>query len=357
LNDINLEGVADPTKNNHAANKNYVDSRTYETNRELSLLYNFVDLGLPSGTLWSSCNVGANSPEESGNYYAWGELSTKPEYTKNNYRHPTISDNISGNIQYDAARANWGGDWRIPTKNEMQELLDNCSKTFTTQNGVKGYKLISKNNSNIIFLPASGYYYGSTLNGEASYGYYWTSTYKTNSYSDYCLRFYNNSSYVDYFNSYYGYSIRPVLNKFANNNNHRYIDMGLPSGLLWATCNIGAATPEAYGDYFAWGETSTKSEYTSSNNNAYNNPIFNIASSTCDVATYTNINWSIPTYTEFKELINNCETKYTNLNGINGFEFISKINGKMIFMPTVGYYDEYGIDDYYFRYWSSTNYN
>ena len=90
--------------------------------------HEYVDLGLPSGLKWATCNVGASKPEDFGNYYAWGETSPKDEYTEDNCStyEKQIND-ISGNAQYDAARANWGGKWRLPTKSEMQELRYKCT--------------------------------------------------------------------------------------------------------------------------------------------------------------------------------------------------------------------------------------
>ena len=114
-----------------------------------------VDLGLPSGLKWATYNVGATTPEDYGNYYAWGETATKSEYTKQNsvtYRRQIYD--ISGNAQYDAARANWGSTWRMPTKAEIEELLIDCAWTRTTQNGVNGYRVTGPND-NSIFLPAT----------------------------------------------------------------------------------------------------------------------------------------------------------------------------------------------------------
>ena len=126
----------------------------------------YVDLGL--SVKWATCNVGANSPEEFGNYYAWGETATKETYDHDNC--PTYGLSISElqsqvyidseynlTSQYDAATANWGGDWRMPTKTEQFELINNCTWSWTTQNGVEGYKVVSKRNGNYIFLPAAGW--------------------------------------------------------------------------------------------------------------------------------------------------------------------------------------------------------
>ena len=131
----------------------------------------YVDLGL--SVKWAKYNIGASETSLYGNYYAWGEITTKNSYDANNSATYGVDlDNIYGNPKYDAASANWGGSWRMPTKNEMQELINNCTWTWTTQNGVNGYLVTGKNN-NSIFLPASGYKGGQVENLNVS-SYYWS---------------------------------------------------------------------------------------------------------------------------------------------------------------------------------------
>ncbi|MDE6689885.1 MAG: hypothetical protein K2J86_08430, partial [Prevotella sp.] len=138
--------------------------------------HEYVDLGLPSGLKWAICNVGASSPSEYGNYYAWGETTTKAEFTEENNKtwEKNIGD-ISGNSDYDAARANWGGSWRLPSKKECEELDSKCTWTWTTQGGHNGYKVTGPN-GNSIFLPAAGWCLGSSLNDAGDDGRYWSST-------------------------------------------------------------------------------------------------------------------------------------------------------------------------------------
>ena len=176
--------------------------------------HEYVDLGLPSGLKWATCNVGANKPEEYGNYYAWGETETKNTYTPENSRtlYKPMKD-ISGNSQYDAARVQWGGNWRMPTYDELNELRTYCEWTRITQNGVKGYKVVGPN-GNSIFLPAAGYRSDSSLCSVGSYGRYWSST-PIESYDNYgawIFRFYGGCKGVlqnvwrqD------GLTVRPVL--------------------------------------------------------------------------------------------------------------------------------------------------
>ena len=191
--------------------------------------HEYVDLGLPGGTLWATCNVGASKPEEYGNHYAWGETSTKSSYTSNNSvtSGKNFSD-IGGNPTYDVAREKWGSTWRLPTKAEFDELLSNCTWTWTTQNGIKCYKVTSKKNGNSIFLPAAGWRdskkndkiifqpaagwrNGTSLYGQGTYGKYWSST-PRGSNIDYAYKLNFNSGRHDTSPSgrYYGMSVRPV---------------------------------------------------------------------------------------------------------------------------------------------------
>ena len=118
--------------------------------------HDYVDLGLPSGLKWATCNVGASSPEECGDYYAWGEVETKSSYTESNSStyHKKMSD-ISGNRAYDVACKKWGSSWRLPTYDEFDELVSFCEWKEATQGGKKGYMGIGPN-GNSFFLPAVG---------------------------------------------------------------------------------------------------------------------------------------------------------------------------------------------------------
>lgn len=134
-----------------------------------------VDLGLT--VKWASCNVGATAPEEYGGHYAWGETEEKEDYseaTSTTFNVDAGAD-IAG-TEYDVAHVKWGGAWRLPTKAEWQELVDECTWTWTSENGVNGYKVTGPND-NSIFLPAAGCGQGTTMNKNAEeYGYYWGST-------------------------------------------------------------------------------------------------------------------------------------------------------------------------------------
>lgn len=177
-------------------------------------LYEYVDLGLPSGVKWAAYNVGAGAPHEYGDYYAWGEIETKTSYTEKNCSTygKTMSD-IRGNAQYDVARAKWGGTWRLPTKAECEELIDeeNCTWEWTTQSGVNGCKVTSKVNGNSIFLPAAGYRNGTSINDTESRGNYWSSTPRESNTNDaYYLGFYSKGYLASLNSRYCGFCVRPV---------------------------------------------------------------------------------------------------------------------------------------------------
>ena len=172
-----------------------------------------VDLGLTSGLKWAAYNLGAEAPEEYGDFYAWGETTTKAEFNDDNcVTIDKIMNDISGNAQFDAATANWGGSWRMPTKDEMQELVVHCEWEYTQVNGVNGAKVIGPNGS-CIFLPAAGGRDGSSLFDDGDYGYYWCSTPYGIGNDDraWGLDFDNGFGYVDW--GYYrgnGLPVRPI---------------------------------------------------------------------------------------------------------------------------------------------------
>ena len=187
--------------------------------------HEFVDLGLPSGTKWATCNVGATKPEEYGDYFAWGETESKDNYDSSTYK---WTENFCikycipssyGNVDYkytlelsdDAAHVNWGGDWRMPTSAEIRELCTECTWTRSIKNDVNGY-FVTGPNGNSIFLPAAGYRVYSDLRDAGSFGKYWTSSvaYSYDFYAEGLLF----SNYIDKFYDgmrSYGLSVRPVL--------------------------------------------------------------------------------------------------------------------------------------------------
>lgn len=324
-----------------------------------------IDLGLPSGTKWASCNVGATKPEEYGGYYAWGETEEKDVY---NYYSYTVRSDI-GSIKkingsgYDVAHVKWGEVWMMPTEIQFRELLNCCTTEWTQLNGVNGYKFTGPNN-NCIFLPAGGERFSDRLNGEGKCGCYWSG------FSSSRLFFEDSYTSLDGSSSYEGLLVRPVMNvrikdvsSCPDDNHPHYIDLGLPNGTLWSCSNIDASSPVNYGNYYAWGETEEKDIYD------WNSYIHcdgscetchdignNISSTQYDIA-YSKWggSWEMPTITQFVEIINNCSIVSTQPNGVEGMKFTGP-NGNSIFLPAAGYYynEVFRGEDEECRYWSDT---
>ena len=190
----------------HSSDNRYLG--TLVINQEGAFNLEYVDLGLPSGVKWATCNIGSSTPEGYGGFYAWGEMETKSEYTEANYKWSGQSlGDISGNSNYDVACALWGGDWRIPTLYDYNELLERCTWEWGASNGVAGYKITGPN-GNCIFMPAAG----ECWSNESLVGRelrYWAST-PYNEYA-YCLSADTSTKgmYASY--AYVGLSIRPVF--------------------------------------------------------------------------------------------------------------------------------------------------
>ena len=294
-----------------------VDSVTF--NKMIHNGYEYVDLGLPSGLLWATYNVGATKPEEYGDYFAWGETAPKTEYTYETYKwcdgtysvltkyninsvRGEIDNRTTLELEDDAAHVNWGGYWRMPTKTNMEELYNKCVLTYTTLNGVNGY-FVEGPNRNRIFLPMCGFIrIVPTAQGES--GPYWSSSLCTSgggqSNFGYSISFHVDNVNIGMAERIYGMPIRPVctLNSMSQRemyvwqggskttfvvadvdsvtfgkentppatgteNGYEWVDLGL--SVKWATCNVGATKPEEYGDYFAWGEVEPKDYYDWSN--------------------------------------------------------------------------------------------
>ena len=171
-----------------------------------------VDLGLPSGTKWASYNVGATKPEEYGNYYAWGETETKDIYSEDSYDYANISNDIAGS-DYDVAHVKWGGSWRMPSEDQVNELIDNCTRKWIRSNGVLGTQVTGPN-GNTIFLPHAGRYdkdgYLTDLQSSGAH-FYWSSTLLSSNYkSARILRLESDRWYVGYWSRYVGFPVRPV---------------------------------------------------------------------------------------------------------------------------------------------------
>ena len=184
--------------------------------------YEYVDLGLPSGLKWATCNVGASSPEQSGLYFAWGETTGYTAEQVENRKHsfsnkvykagPAASISTDLTLEQDAAHVNLGGNWRMPTQAECKELLDNCNVVWTDDyNGtrVTGKVFTSKVNGNSVFFPAAGYCSYSTVSSVGSDGFYWSTSWYSSSNAWY-FNFGSGGQNVFNNSRYSGLSVRGV---------------------------------------------------------------------------------------------------------------------------------------------------
>ena len=396
---------------------------------EPTLVDEYVDLGLGSGTLWATHNLGATNPEDYGDYFAWGEtVPNKETYTwqttawvyyengsmrlskyNTDSQYGDIDNKTELDLEDDAAYVNWGPQWRMPSIAQFDELLTQCTWQWTELNGVKG-RLLTGPNGNTLFLPAAGQRSGANVSSVGSNGNYWsrelyyvnpTSYRPTNGYK---LYFSSSMKQKNSGSRNYGYPVRPVyvpqddptggyergdcnfdgLVNIADVSElinyllfdewseptlvEDYVDLGLPNGTLWAKHNVGANKPEANGDYFAWGETEPKENYTANSYKwAYveNGKIYytkyNTDSANGEVDNKTELDpeddaatvnmgseWRMPTIDEITELIENCTWQWTKLNGVNGYQ-VTGPNGNSIFLPASGESAMYsiGLKGYY----------
>ena len=374
-----------------------------------------IDLGLSSGTLWACCNVGASTPEGYGGYYAWGETEEKDYYDWSTYIHcdgsssscHDLGDDIAG-TQYDVAHVKWGGSWVMPSSG--YELTSECTSEWTSENGVKGLRITGSNGGSI-FLPAAGgiiWWDWDELDDVGTDGHYWTSTQEP-----WYLYFAVDMNFnLDHSDSGYWYfpadfrsngrTVRPVsffgppvmliqmkdgrvikiviedISSISfrekeesqdgyltcpDDNHPHMIDLGLPSGTLWACCNVGATTPEGYGGYYAWGETEEKDYYDwetyihcDGDWDTCHDLGDDIAGTQYDVAHVKwGGSWVMPSLDQIKELLNNSTSKWVTENGVNGRRFTGS-NGGSIFLPAAGgrWYDDPDDAGFSGVYWSST---
>ncbi len=462
--------------------------------------HEWVDLGLPSGTLWATCNIGATTPEGYGDYFAWGETEPKQVYDWQTYKwgyyfqggmSKYVTNSEYGMIDYkteleledDAASANWGPSWCTPTSVQQSELYSECSWEWTSMNDVNGY-MVTGPNGNTLFLPAAGCYEESSNYYEGSSGDYWSRSLRVNL-AIYSFTLHLYGGYYGSVNLYEetrerGLSVRAVrvspddlyieqqsldlgvvpigetctgkltIVNCTNNSmtltltadapfmfnqeestassitlvvpgntrdtvavmftattpgefngnvtiqnaaldggqrvipvhahaitdefpQHEWVDMGLPSGTLWATCNVGASSPEEYGDYFAWGEITPKEAYTWETYELCNGTSRSMTKycidsyyglvdhkyelEPADDAAYMNWgpSWRIPTTEQQMELAQYGTWQSTSINGINGY-LVTGPNGNTLFFPKTGYYDgsTNQLAGYYSFYWSGT---
>ena len=301
----------------------------------------YVDLGLPSGNLWAKCNLGASSPEAYGDYYAWGEVEPKQEYTKSNHKWYKEGAPSQGFTKYnnedgkltlededDAVIQKLGNGWRTPTLADFRELTNQKYTTIekTTLNGVAGYQITSKKNKKSIFIPFAGFKNSEKpqtrfISDDEEVAVCMTNLRRIDNmvYNAWTFAFQNDRIGRYGKRRPDGISIRPVKGPGVPVPNN-CVDLGLASGLLWAKCNMGTTDPTQLGDYYAWGETSTKKKYYSDNYKhfkidggikvlKYNEKDGKTVLDLNDDAARANIGagYRIPTKEDWEELLEDCK--------------------------------------------------
>ena len=315
--------------------------------RDIYNNYEYVDLqltGSAANLMFATCNVGASKETEDGNYYQWGAGSTTYQNT-NQYHTGGTNTAYTLPMSADTARQVMGGKWRMPTSAECAALTAQTNYEFTTINGVAGGKFSKTvdGKERYVFFPAAGYYLSGSLYSKGSNGRVWGST-PSNSSKAYYLYFSSGGKGIyDYARSY-GLSVRGVYNPNEPDENGRgvidnyeYVDLGLPSKVKWATCNVGATAETAYGDYYKYGAGSTK--YVFGNDSGFYSG--NSATLPLSADTARQVmggTWKMPTSAHCQELIDNTTSAWTRNNKVSGVTFTSKKNtNAKIFFPAGGY--------------------
>lgn len=303
----------------------------------------YVDLGLPSGNLWAKCNLGASAPEAYGDYYAWGEVEPKQEYTNSNHKWykegaPSLGftkyNNEDGKLSLededDAVIQKLGNGWRTPTLADFRELTNQKYTTIekTTLNGVAGYKITSKKNKKSIFIPFAGFKNDKPqtreISSSESVAICMTNQRRIDNQVFNCWTFAFEQDRIRRYGKrrYDGISIRPVKGPGVPVPNN-CVDLGLDSGLLWAKCNMGTTEPTQPGNYYAWGETSTKKEYNGSSYKHFKTDVYDNVKKIYkynegdgkevldleDDAARANlgVGYRIPTKADWEELLDDCK--------------------------------------------------
>lgn len=343
--------------------------------------FEFVNLGLPSGTMWATCNVGATSETDPGLYFQWGDTIGHPKdsgYDYNNqegwsskykefYKNYRMDVDINSDLplENDAVHAAMGGSWRMPIRDQVNELIQNCTILWVEnykETNTKGFVAISKINGNSISFPLGGYFFDKEFfDGVAKI---WTREHFA------CKQIYGLAFWdsVAYGSKNYGPSTSPHLNyglnargvfcfkkhfphKVINRNTKLYsnvqaIDLGLPSGIKWANMNVGATSETDPGLYFQWGDTvghTKDSGYSFSKRNYVKKGLHTVLvelNSEYDAACQNlGGDWRMPGELEVQELWTNCTREYIENykgSGVSGGLLTSKINGNTIFFPGGG---------------------
>ena len=360
----------------------------------------YVDLGLPSGNLWATCNLGASSPEQYGDYYAWGEVEPKQKYTSLNHKWYKEGAPSQGFTKYnnedgkltlededDAVIQKIGNGWRTPTLADFRELTNQKLTTIkkTKLNGVAGYQITSKKNGKSIFIPCASFKRDKPQTREIS----------ADEEVAICM---TNLRRIDYqvFNAWTfafqddrigrygkfrpdGISIRPVKGPGMPVPNN-CVDLGLDSGLLWAKCNMGTTDPTQPGDYYAWAEISTKKKYYCDNykhfkvksnievlkyNEKDGKEVLELEDDAANA--YLGVGYRIPTKEDWEELLEDCEweavtTTLPEIVDPSQKKVIARWkvtgpNGNSIVLPTTSGFkaDGWGVQPDYDIYYTTAN--
>ncbi|MBQ0156058.1 MAG: hypothetical protein KBT22_05730 [Bacteroidales bacterium] len=378
----------------------------------------YVDLGLPSGVLWATCNLGAESYQDHGNKYEWGTIEPDVKTTYNDSVYSSLLElgvvdtNHVLTEMYDAASI-YNSDYRMPTSQDFNELMTYCKGEFGEYCGSKCYIFTGPNGSKLYFPYMEGIIATSFAHTEC----YWSSSISSKNPTYWGIEK-SGKLEIGTTNKYNSYYIRPVLKKLMDkatisvpdsitmsedsdpsniftcvplnlatpsdvawsssdesvakvadgivtpvstgkcvitakyndqtfeckvtvNKSHEYVDLGLPSGTLWATCNVGASTPEEFGDYYSLGEPYTKAAYSV----VRKDPVLvnKVLADECDAAYVMWGNgWCTPTKAIYDELIKQCKKETTEINGVKGCLFTGP-NGNTMFLPFSGYRSQYNL--------------
>ena len=312
--------------------------------------HEWVDLGLPSGTRWATCNVDAAAPGQPGKLYAWGETVTKTNFIDGNSKtNKKPMEDISSNPTYDVATAKWGKGWRIPTEKDFYELLCYCNYEYEPNGNIYWQKFTSRINKKILYLPATGYKEGSKLIYPKTNGSYWTSTPVINQFDNSAgmYIFAVDEGRMSHGGRSMGNAVRPVayydvkmdIPFDGETNGHKWVDLGLPSGLKWATYNLGADAVDEYGDYYSWGGTVRWYAKDRERGTRAGDEVQKDISGDAryDAATaHWGGSWCMPSADDFVELMENCTWEMTQIGRRKGLKVTSKHNGKYIFLPASG---------------------
>ena len=347
-------------------NYSYSDTLSFTTQPKYTKPTEAIDLGL--SVKWSPWNMGAGDENDEGLYLAWGD----PTGETPNYSQGNKLNNIAG-TSLDIAHAVWGGKWRMPTASEMAELA-NLEWQFEKRYGVSGWVIKGKN-GNSIWMPMHGYKRDNSISNSTQ-GFYWTA--ETDNSLHPCVAEFLAENYMENQNvsdKTWGLFIRPVYDDSGitpeqPGENDPYashaVDLGLSS--YWSDCNLGGNTPTDIGDYYAWGETESKSEFSKSNytlldsNDESGYKVIGENGKTISGTEYDAAKvklggkWQMPTTYDIQELLDLCSWEETTINGVSGYK-VTGTNGNSIFLPYSGYKTDnvYGNSNSGY-YWSGTIY-